>query len=129
MHSVGRIDIEKYKNICGKRIITDEVIITENRIDHIVSRRGQAFYDKYSQYFIAIIEDPDYIFKDNKENTALVSKMIVDNGESINLVLKLVVEGDDITYKNSIITAIKENKKRFTQRLRNHKPVYNRFDK
>jgi len=129
LHSVGRIDIEKYKNICGKRIITDEVIITENRIDHIVSRRGQAFYDKYSQYFKAIIEDPDYIFKDNKENTALVSKMIVDNGESINLVLKLVVEGDDITYKNSIITAIKENKKRFAQRLRNHKPVYNRFDK
>ena len=129
LHNIGRIDIEKYKDICEKRIITDEVIITENRIDHIVSRRGQVFYDKYSQYFKDIIEDPDYIFKDTKENTALVSKTIVDNGESINLVLKLVVEGDDITYKNSIITAIIENKKRFSQRLRNHKPVYKKFDK
>lgn len=40
------------------------------------------------------------------------------------MVLRLAVEGENQEYKNSIITAIKENDKRFLQRLRNNEPVY-----
>ena len=57
-------------------------------------------------------------------NTALVCKVIGEGEEAINLVLRLVVTGDDPTYKNSILTAIRENKKRFSQRLRNNKSAY-----
>jgi hypothetical protein len=45
------------------------------------------------------------------------------------LVLRLAVEGDNFDYKNSIITAIKENEKRFAQRLRNNTPIYKKVDK
>lgn len=124
VHSIGVIDIEKYKAVSEKKIITDEVVITDNRIKHIIERRGQEFYDEYCEYFPDIIANPDYIFKDEKENTAIATKSFTHKGSSVNIVLRLAVEGDNPEYKNSIITAIKENDKRFAQRLRNNKLVY-----
>lgn len=129
MHKVGKIDVDKYKDVSEKKIVTNEVIITDNRIQHIIDRRGQDFYDNYSRYFADIVAAPDYIFKDEHKDTALVSKTFVHNGKAVNIVLKLAVEGDDPSYKNSIITAILENKKRFAQRLRNNPPVYINLDK
>ncbi len=128
MYYIGKIDIAKYKKITDKKILTNEVIITDNRIEHIIQRRGQSFYDEYHGYFEQIIKEPDYIFKDSKEDTAIISKSFIHKGKTVNIVLRLVVEGDDPTFKNSIITAIGENEKRFAQRLRNNKPVYKRVD-
>ena len=128
VYSIGKIDVEKYQNITDKRILTNEVIITDNRIEHIIQRRGQNFYVEYHEYFSSIIEDPDYIFKDIKADTAIVSKVFSHKGKNINLVVRLVVEGDDPNFKNSIITAISESEKRFAQRLRNNTPVYKKLD-
>lgn len=129
MQTIGRIDISKYQPITKNKIITDQVILTENRKDHIIERRGEDFYDKYSPLFADIIADPDYIFKDKNDNTALVAKTFDVDGSSVNIVLRLVVEGENPNYKNSIITAVCENNKRFSQRLRNTTPVYKRLDK
>ena len=124
LQEIGKIDIEKYQIITDKKIITDDVVLTDNRIEHIIERRGQEFYDEYRPFFGDILSDPDFIFKDSRENTALVSKRFFNNGTTVNIVLKLVVEGDNPNYKNSIITAIKESNKRFEQRLRNNTPLY-----
>ena len=125
MHTIGRIDREKYRGVT-EDIRTDEVIITDERIAHIKDRRGQAFYEKYSQYFGEVISDPDYIFRDARVNSALVCKSIATEDAVVNLVIRLAVERDDPMFKNSIITAIKESNKRFAQRLRNHEPLYKR---
>ena len=124
MYSVGRIDKDIFKCVTDD-ILTDEVIIAEERIEHIVQRRGLEFYDKYGKRFGEIIETPDYIFKD-KENTALVCKTFLEDGKVINLVLRIVVSRDNPEYKNSIITAVGESIKRFQQRLRNNVPLYKR---
>lgn len=129
MKYIGKIQLEKYQAVTVKKILTDEVIITDNRIQHIINRRGQNFYDEYKEFFSEIIENPDYIFKDERESSAIVSKTFTKKDRTINLVLRLLVEGDNPNYKNSIITAIQENNKRFTQRLRNNVPIYSRFDK
>ncbi len=129
VHNVGIIDIDKYKDVTNKKILSDEVIITNNRIDHIIERRGQQFYDEFHDYFAEIVKDPDYIFKDNNVDTAIVSKTFVHKRKTVNIVLKLVVESENPNYKNSIITAIGENEKRFAQRLRNSTLVYKKFDK
>ena len=129
MKTIGKIDVEKYGKVTSKKIITDQVVLTENRVQHIIERRGQGFYDEYSQYFCQIISDPDYIFKDERENTAIAAKTCVHNGAKINIVIRLAVEGENPIYKNSIITAIRENNKRFAQRLRNNIPVYKKVDK
>lgn len=130
VHELGKIDIEKFKFIANGKILTDEVIITDNRIEHIIERRGKQFYNDFYKYFPEIIENPDYIFKDDDSiNTAIVSKTYSHKGKTVNLALRLVVEGDNPNYKNSVLTAIGEGKKRFAQRLRNHPPVYKRVDK
>ena len=130
MHYLGTIDIEKYIKITDKKIITDQVVITDNRIQHIIERRGMEFYDKYAAKFAEIIKDPDYIFKDKLADSAIVCKTFaVDNDNSVNIVIRLSVEGDDPEHKNSIITAMIENSKRFAQRLRNNKAVYSKLDK
>lgn len=121
MYLVGKIDTYIYKCITND-IVTDEVIITDERIDHIVERRGREFYDRYGKYFKKIIEDPDYIFAD-KENTVLVCKEFLDDDKYVNLALRIVVSTDNPEYKNSIITAVGESSKRFKQRLRNNASV------
>lgn len=126
MRYIGRINKSVYRCIT-EHIVTDEVIITEERIKHIIDRRGQAFYDEYGPYFSEILADPDYIFRDERVNSALVCKSFAARGTMVNIVIRIAVESDNAEYKNSIITAIKENNKRFAQRLRNHEPIYKKL--
>ena len=128
MNFVGKLDINLYKGI-AENIITDEVIITDERIDHIIQRRGKDFYEEYKSVFAEVVKNPDYIFRDKMENTALAAKRIIQGGSSINLVVRLATESDDPNFKNSIITAMIEGRKRFEQRLRNNKPIYEKLDK
>lgn len=122
VHIVGKIDREIYKCIT-EDIVTDEVVITDERIQHIIDRRGKEFYEKFGDKFISILQDPDFIFQD-KKNTALVCKEFAVDDKYINIVLRLVVSTDNPEYKNSIITAVGESTKRFRQRLRNNEPLY-----
>lgn len=125
MQTVGFIDREKFRPI-AEDIITDEVILTDERVQHIVDRRGTAFLDKYGRYFPLVLSEPDYIFPDERKNTAIVCKVVGEGKGAVNLILRLAVEGEDPTYKNSILTAIQEGQRRFSQRLRNNVPVYRR---
>ena len=122
VHFIGKINRDIYQCV-DVDLVTDEVIITNKQIQHIMDRRGKEFYDCYGNKFLQILKDPDYIFKD-REHTALVCKAFMKKSKYINLVLRLVVSSDDPQYKNSIITAIGESKKRFEQRLRNHDVLY-----
>lgn len=123
IHRVGTINREIYKCIT-EEIMTDEVIITDERIEHIRERRGDEFYDRYNKLFDEILRTPDYIFREKREHTALVCKRIVEDGKYVNLVLRIAIETDSPEYKNSIITAIGESEKRFAQRLRNNAVLY-----
>lgn len=123
MYIVGKINREIYQCI-EENIRTEEVIITDERMVHIRERRGEEFYNRYCDLFEEILRDPDYIFKEKREHTALVCKKIVENEKYINLVLRIAIETDNPEYKNSIITAIGESEKRFAQRLRNNTALY-----
>lgn len=119
---LGKIDKKLYSCV-NDDIVTDDVVITDERIQHIIERRGQAFYDKYHDHFLEILQDPDYIFRSNR-NSALACKKFVDDGKVVNVVLRLVTSTDTPEFKNSIISAIGESEKRFEQRLRNKEILY-----
>lgn len=126
VHYVGKINKDIYSCVT-KNIVTDEVIITDERIRHIKERRGLEFYETHKEYFADIIFNPDYIFEDKtSKNTAIATKTFTDKQTSVNLVIRLVVKSDNPNYKNSILTAIKENNDRFKQRLRNNTPLYSK---
>lgn len=122
VHSVGKIDIEKYKCVT-EDIQTDEVIITEKQIEHIKERHPDD-YERYFNYAKEIIQYPDYILEANKPNTAFVLKHIEDNGKNYQLILRLKTFDDPGAYKNSIITFLKVEDKRYKRYLRTKKILY-----
>lgn len=129
MQYIGKINIKLFKKI-SDRIITDEVVLTDKQKEHIRERHPEIL-EKYEKYFTEIIEKPDYILKDNaRNNTALILKTIEQKNNkgkiigSVNLVLRLAVEGDDIHNKNSIITCIPIGKNRIKSYKNNGNIVY-----
>lgn len=122
MHYVGRIDTKLFACI-GVSPITDEVIITNERIEHIKERHPDD-YEQYCSYLSTIVEDPDYIIKDKHYATALVLKCIEENGEKFCLALRLVTATDNPEYKNSIITFLRIREKEWNRLLNNKTVLY-----
>ena len=122
VHIIGKIDIEKYKCVT-EDIKTDEVIITDKQIEHIKERHPND-YERYFNYAKEIIEKPDYILEANKPNTAFILMHIVDNGKNYQLILRLKTSSDPKGYKNSVITFLKVDDKKWAKYLRNKKILY-----
>lgn len=124
MQYICRIDKEKFKFI-SENIITDEVILTNKQRQHIKDRHPKVL-EEYEKYFSVALKEPDYILEDkSRENTALVLKTFNNiNKKSINLVLRLAVEGENIKNKNSIITCIPIGKNRIKSYINNGKIIY-----
>ena len=122
MYLVGKIDIEIY-NCITKDITTDEVIITEERIQHIKEHHPNN-YEQYYSYMRSIIENPEYIIEANKPNTALILKSFSNGNETFKTVLRLITSSDNSKFKNSIITFMKINEKEWNRLLKNKKILY-----
>lgn len=122
VHIVGKIDKNIYKCIT-EDIVTDEVIITNNQIEHIKIRHPNDF-ERFSSYFGEIVKNPDYIVETKKPKTALILKEIRSENEVFKTVLRLVTSEDNPEYKNSIITFMKIDEKEWDRLLRNKKILY-----
>lgn len=117
--NIGKIDIEKYSDLCENEIITDEVIITFKQIEHIDEER-YGIFEKYKDSLEEIVLNPDYIIKDTKhKDTGLVIKRYE---KDVVVVLKLNTA--DKEKKNSIITIWEIKDKRLQRYLVTHKIVY-----
>lgn len=122
---VGKIDKKIYSCIT-QNIVTDEVIITDERIGHIKERHPND-YERYCEYLKEIVEKPDYIVETKKINTALILKEIVDEDKKhFKTVLRLTTSTDNPEFKNSIITFMKINEKEWERLIRNKKILYKR---
>ena len=71
-----------------------------------------------------IVEAPDYILEANRPNTAFLLKAFEEDGERFQLILRLAVEGDKPEYKNSVITFLNVEEKRYRRYLRTKKVLY-----
>lgn len=119
---LGKIDIEIYKCVT-EDITTDEVVITEKQIAHIMERHPND-YERYFCFVRQILSEPDYILEANRPNTAFVLKHIVENGKNYQLILRLKTSSDPAEYKNSVITFLKVEEKRYDRYLRTKKILY-----
>lgn len=102
MYYVGKINKDIYKCVT-ENIVTDEVIITDERIQHIKDRHPNDF-EKFVNYISNAIEQPDYIVEANKPNTAVVLKIIEDVDKRIKLIVKIKSPSEPKDYKNSVIS-------------------------
>ena len=117
----GKICREMFKDISSS-ILTDEVIITPERIEH--SNLHDSAYDKYSRFIPDMLADPDLIFRDRNPNTAVLIKRITFDGKNLQLVLRLHVLHDNPAYKNSILSFWDIGEKRRKNYERNRDIIY-----
>lgn len=122
MHIIGKINKNIYKCVT-EDITTEEVIITDNQINHIKNRHPND-YENFSSYFSDILSDPDFILEANKPNTAFILKQITENDLTVQLILRLQTSQNPKGYKNSIITFLKIDIKTWNKYLRNKKILY-----
>ena len=122
MRIVGRINALLFRSIADS-ILTDEVIMTDERIEHIRDHHPQD-YERFFSYIPLIVSDPDYIIEANKDHTAVILKEIVENGERFKLILRLKVISDPPEYRNSVISFWHIGETTWKKTIKNKKILY-----
>jgi len=125
---IGKLD----KNKLGKykyKIITDEVILTEERIKHI-KEHHPGDYEEYYKYLTEIIKNPDYIIDDSKNiDTIAHLKTISECNKNFQVIVRLNTNLKETNKKNSILTLWKINSKAYNQIIRNKQIIWRKVDK
>ena len=80
MHTIGRINKSIYSCIT-EDIVTDEVIITDNQLQHI--------FDRHPEVYKEVTDYLNDIIKDKHKNTGLVVKRIKTKEEYAQMVLRI----------------------------------------
>ena len=122
MHIIGKINPKIY-NCITTDIISDNVIITDNQIQHIKERHPND-YEQYSILLPEIIQNPQYIIEASKPYTALILRSFPSNNLFFKTVLRLATIHDNPNYNNSIITFMKIDEKEFSRLIKNKKILY-----
>lgn len=96
---LGKVNKKIFQEKYGK-IQTDEVIVTNERIAHIKHPQD---YDLFEQFCGECICTPDLVISDEKNiGTVFMIKKLPET--NLNIVLRLVLENEQSTLKNSVMT-------------------------
>lgn len=116
---IANLDRNKLE-IYGNKLISEEVILTEERLYEYILLFHEEEYKQLKPYIKSIIENPDYIVEDNRhEDTMIYLKQIDDISKNGRVVIKLALGKDEEHNKNSIITLMKLNKRTWNQTIKN----------
>ena len=123
---ICRLDRSIYSCVT-EDITTDEVVITEERIQHIKDRHPND-YERYFRFMADMIVQPQYIIEDADLNTAFVLRQFEDENSQFRLILRLHTAADAKGRKNSVITFQYIKAKEFSRLIRNKKILYRASD-
>lgn len=115
---IGRLNYKILEKL-NINLITDEVIFTFERIEHVKDRRLK-LYEGVKEILPVAVSEPDYIYRDwnNRDDTLVLIKSI-DKKSKLNIVIKIAIKNDEKHPKNSIITMIKIGEKTFRKIYKN----------
>lgn len=119
---VGKINMKIFKNI-SYNLITDEVILTNERYLHIIEGHKEDFMI-YSNMLSQIIIEPNYILEDYKNQYTVMLIKKVENNNNINVIIRLAIEEDLIHNKNSIMTMYRIREKNLKKLMEKNKVIY-----
>lgn len=127
---IGRLN-KKILRKLDVNIVTDEVVFTFERREHVYNKR-LLLYEEVKEILPIAVYDPDYIYKDwnNRDNTLVFIKNI-NNKEKLDIVIKIAILNDEKHPKNSIITMMKIGKKTFNKIKKNKTDnlIFEKLDK
>ena len=128
LNFVGKLNISMLGKYSTK-IITEKVIITDERLEHIKEHHPELEY-KEIKSIKSVIENPDFIFEDRKNiDTILLVKKINMFNKHSRIVVKLNTRTDIQDKFNSVISFWQISEKKLGQYLRNEKIIYKKLDK
>lgn len=118
---LGKIDIKLLEKEYGK-ILTDEIIVTNERISHIKERHPED-YSLFEKYGRESVTSPDLIIKDVKHcGTVFMIKKLPET--NLNVVVRVVLETDDSNLKNSIMTFYRIRNKNLKKLIEKNRLLY-----
>lgn len=118
---LGKINTTPLEKEFGK-LKTDEIIITNERIDHIKKRHHEDFL-LFEKYGVQTVENPDTIIKDYKnKGTVFMVKKLPDT--NLNVVARLVVDDDNENFKNSVMTFYRIRNRNLEKLANKNKTLY-----
>lgn len=118
------LDMEIYSCV-STDIRTTEVVITEERIEHI-KERHPGDYERFCSYIPEIIRVPDYIVATKLTGTAVILREFIERGEKFKLILRLKTSDMPVDYKNSVISFWCVGETTWKKTLKNKKILYKR---
>ena len=119
--NIGKINTDKLK-IITKNAVTDEVILTSERFEHILEKHKDDF-ELYFNNIMDIINNPDYILNDIKNIDTLMLIKHIDE-TNINVILRLAIADDEIHCKNSVMTMYRIRDKNLKKLILKNKCIY-----
>lgn len=127
MQYIGKIDKEKLRRY--KNVITDDVIISDERIEHIKAHHPDIEMQELN-YIKKVLNDPEYIFEDRKNiDTILMVRKIIENNKIYRMVVKLNTNSKLLDKSNTIISFWNISKKKLEQYKRNKIIIFEKLDK
>lgn len=118
---LGKFDTQSLEIEFGK-LKTDELIVTNERIEHIKSRHPEDF-DLFEKYGLSVVVEPDVIIKDEKNvNTVFMVKKLENT--NLNLVVKIILETDEKDLKNSVMTFYRIRERNLKKLVDRNKTLY-----
>lgn len=119
MQYIGKLNLE-YIGEYGEKAITDEVILTDERLNEHILIRHPDEYRELKPFLKNIIEKPDLILSDNRnEDTIILLKRINEIKKNGRVVVKIAIAEDKGHPKNSILTLMKLNERTWKQTIKN----------
>lgn len=118
---LGTIDISLLSETFGN-IQTSEIIITNERLHHIHERHPED-YNLFKEYGQISVQNPDIIIKDEKnQGTIFMVKKLPDT--NLNVVVRVVLETDEIGWKNSVMTFYRIREKNLKKLIKKNTLLY-----
>lgn len=118
---LGKIDTQLLEKEFGK-LKTNTVIVTHERLVHIKQQHPQDI-DYFYDYALTAIQNPDIIIKDLKNPETVFMIKLLEN-TNLNVIVKLVLEGNDENIQNSVMTFYRIRTSNLKKLEKNNKVLY-----
>lgn len=118
---LGKIKLKPLEKVFGE-IQTDEIIITNERVKHILERHRED-YDLFLQYVAPTVTQPDVVIKDCK-NVGTVFMVKRMPNINVNVVVRVALSTDKKGLKNSVMTFYRMRDKNLKKIMEKNEVLY-----
>lgn len=121
--SLGKINLSILSTYFDN-LVTDEIVVTQERAMHILQKHPQDM-ELFKKYGKVSVEDPDMIIQDlENEGTIFMIKKLPET--NLNVIVRLVLQGEDKTRKNSVMTFYRIREKNLKKLINKNKLLYSK---